>query len=47
MGNYEYFYDVFGNFRFQEKQNYLNMTNVAYWTKEENFPVGNLPSDVY
>jgi len=34
MGNYEYFYDVFGNFVFREKQNYLNMTNTAYWTKE-------------
>lgn len=49
MGNYEYFYDVFGNFRFQEKQNYLNMTNTAYWTKEtaQNKKVGNLPTDVY
>lgn len=34
LGNYEYFYDVEGNFIFQEKQNYLNMTNTAYWTKE-------------
>ena len=24
LGNFEYFYDVFGNFRFQEKKNYLN-----------------------
>jgi hypothetical protein len=24
LGNYEYFYDVDGNFRFQEKKNYLN-----------------------
>lgn len=47
MGNYEYFYDVFGNFRFQQKQNYLNMTNTAYWTKEDNGTTGNLPSDVY
>lgn len=47
MGNYEYFYDVFGNFVFQQKQNYLNMTNTAYWTKEEGNKVGNLPSDVY
>lgn len=49
MGNYEYFYDVFGKFRFQQKQNYLNMTNVAYWTKEttQEQKVGNLPSDVY
>ena len=34
MGNYEYFYDVDGNFIFQEKQNYLNMSYTAYWTKE-------------
>lgn len=25
-GNFEYFFDVFGNFRFQEKKNYLNIT---------------------
>ena len=24
LGNFEYFYDVFGNFRFQEKKNFLN-----------------------
>lgn len=49
MGNYEYFYDALGNFIFREKQNYLNMTNVAYWAKEGNKGqnVGNLPSDVY
>ena len=34
LGNYQYFYDVEGNFRFQEKQNYLNMTNTSYWSKE-------------
>lgn len=49
MGNYEYFYDVEGNFIFREKQNYLNMTNTAYWTKQQaqNKKVGNLPTDVY
>lgn len=49
MGNYEYFYDVEGNFRFQQKQNYLNMTNTAYWTKEQQSDkkVGNLPTQVY
>lgn len=26
LGNYEYFYDIYGNFRFQEKKNYLNTT---------------------
>ena len=47
MGNYQYFYDVFGNFVFQQKANYLNMTNTAYWTKEDGGSTGNLPSDVY
>ena len=47
MGNYQYFYDVFGHFIFQEKANYLNMTNTAYWTKEESNKVGNLPKDAY
>ena len=47
MGNYQYFYDVFGNFIFQEKQNYLNMTNTAYWLKQQPDKVGNLPSDAY
>lgn len=46
MGNYEYFYDVEGNFIFREKQNYLNMSNTAYWMKE-NKEVGNLPTEVY
>ena len=26
LGNYEYFYDVYGNFRFQEIKNYLNIS---------------------
>ncbi len=49
MGNYEYFYDVFGQFRFQEKQNYLNMTNTAVWSMktDQYSKVINLPSDVY
>ena len=34
LGNYEYFYDVQGNFVFQEKKNNLNMSNTAYWNKE-------------
>ena len=29
LGNYEYFYDVYGNFRFQEIKNYLNTTFVT------------------
>ena len=47
IGNYEYFYDVEGNFRFQQKQNYLNMTNTTYWSKEQDKKVQNLPSEVY
>ena len=55
LGNYEYFYDVYGNFIFRQKQNYLNMTNVAYWTKEravldntiQEDIAGNLPTDQY
>ena len=49
MGNYEYFYDVYGNFIFREKQNYLNMTNTAYWTKEQaqDKKICNLPTQVY
>ena len=47
IGNYEYFYDVEGNFVFRQKQNYLNMTNTAYWTKEQDAKIGNLPTEVY
>ena len=47
LGNYEYFYDVEGKFIFREKQNYLNMTNVAYWSKEQSDKISNLPSDIY
>lgn len=47
MGNYQYFYDVFGNFIFRQKQNYLNMTNYAYWAKEQPDKIGNIPMDAY
>ena len=47
IGNYEYFYDVEGNFRFQQKQNYFNMTNTAYWSKEQDQKVQKLPSQIY
>ena len=48
IGNYQYFYDVFGNFVFQQKANYLNMTNTANWTKQkQKTKTGNLPSDAY
>ena len=53
IGNYEYFYDVEGNFVFQQKKNYLNMSNTAYWAKETDpnrdptSGVINLPTDVY
>lgn len=33
LGNYEYFFDIYGNFVFQEKKNYLNtrQTTVQLW----------------
>ena len=46
LGNYEYFYDVQGNFIFREKQNFLNMSYVAYWTKE-NSNTADLPVELY
>jgi len=30
LGNYEYFYDIFGNFVFQEIKNYLNTSQAEY-----------------
>ena len=30
LGNYEYFYDVDGNFRFQQKKNFLNNSQASY-----------------
>ncbi len=57
MGNYEYFYDVQGNFVFQQKQNYLNMSNTAYWSKSKTqndnsdniniSNIGDIPVDAY
>ena len=35
LGNYEYFYDALGNFRFQEIRNYLNTTYVSDETYAE------------
>ena len=34
LGNYEYFYDVYGNFRFQEIKNYLNITYTTQYFKD-------------
>ena len=47
IGNYQYFYDVFGNFIFQEKKNYLNTTHSAYWQQHDGADTGVLPSSVY
>ena len=33
LGNYEYFYDVYGNFIFQEIKNYLNITYTTQYFK--------------
>jgi len=35
LGNYEYFYDVYGNFRFQEIKNYLNITYTTQMLKNK------------
>ena len=34
LGNFEYFYDVYGNFHFQEIKNYLNITQTQYILRE-------------
>ena len=34
LGNFEYFYDVYGNFRFQEIKNYLNTTYTTQVLKD-------------
>lgn len=43
LGNFEYFYDVFGNFRFQEIKNYLNTTyttqNLVNADAEQNYEI--------
>ena len=36
LGNYEYFYDVYGRFRFQEIKNYLNTTYTSYQLINQN-----------
>lgn len=36
LGNYEYFYDVYGNFIFQEKRNYLNTSFSTKMLKKVN-----------
>lgn len=35
VGNFEYFYDVYGNFHFQEIKNYLNITYVTQADKDQ------------
>ena len=34
LGNYEYFYDIYGKFHFQEKKNYLNTTQATTFVKQ-------------
>lgn len=36
LGNYEYFYDVYGNFIFQQKKNYLNVAQPFYVGTDQN-----------
>lgn len=40
LGNYEYFYDVYGNFIFQEQKNYLN-------TSQATVEINNMQNDDY
>ena len=48
LGNYEYFYDVFGNFIFQEIKNYLNNSQTKYIEDElgRDIPVADYISDL-
>ena len=34
MGNYEYFYDIYGKFHFREKRNYLNTTQTTKFLQQ-------------
>lgn len=43
LGNFEYFYDVYGYFHFQEIKNYLNTTQVTTIEKQNE---GNIPYDI-
>ena len=36
LGNYEYFYDIYGNFVFQQKKNYLNVAEPFYNETDDN-----------
>ena len=36
LGNFEYFYDVYGNFHFQQIKNYLNITYTTYALRRAN-----------
>lgn len=42
LGNFEYFYDIQGNFIFRQKRNFLNTTYVSYWQQN----VGTSPTDM-
>ena len=45
LGNFEYFYDVEGNFIFREKRNFLNTTYVSYWTRNPDTSPTEMPSE--
>ena len=47
LGNYEFFYDVYGKFHFREKKNYLNTTYTTAFLKMLNEQVENIPKDYY
>ena len=46
LGNYEYFYDVYGRFRFQEIKNYLNTTYTSYQSYEANHGINKTPAEI-
>lgn len=47
LGNYEYFYDVYGNFHFQQIKNYLNNSHAKFVIQALNNTQGNLSIENY
>ena len=47
LGNYEYFYDIYGKFHFREKKNYLNTTYTTEFLKQLNNQIENIPKNYY
>ena len=50
LGNYEWFYDLYGFFHFQEKKNYLNIsqaTNLLQLKEEDYLSISNYSKSIY